>query len=616
MSVPVQVPITGPYTANGSTKQFAYRFYLLLEEDLEVWVGGQKKVLHTHYEVTGVGNSTGGNVEFSVAPAAGLEVIIKRATPFTRQTDYADNGDLLAEVVNDDFDRLWLALQEINANFGSSISRPIGGNWDATSLRITNLADGTQPQDAVTLAQLTNTEGSAAASAQAAATSAQQTAADRQQTGADRTQTGNDRLNVANNTALARQWASNPVDTVVADGFYSALHYATKAAGSASTASTAATTATDQAVASSASATAASGSATTATQQADRAKTEADKLGNMNQLAAAISAIDAANNVTWKSKLTLGSPAVNDFDVPTFKQVNDAKKDAQSANSAFSVLRGSTTAPANGAVVYGGDLASKYQVAGADWATARLRVKATGGTTPLRQVALGLDEAGVAKEWLLPATAGTLALNNDARFGTIDGKTGGYVTGAIMSSFTSDTAAQGFAIGTSIKNASGYEHTKVTLLPELAANGNRYAHLIITQDASFKEWYFDYNQGNAYAPASWVNLSDVRIKNGIKRISDPLDKMRQVHGCTWTRIDDQSKGNFGIGFIAQEIQKIFPEAISTGMTGSVKVNGETVVDPLTLPTGEVAAALHHEAILALMDQIDELKKQVATLAAN
>ncbi|WP_347003924.1 phage tail fiber protein [Enterobacter roggenkampii] len=172
MSVPAQTPISGPYIANGITTQFTYSFYLIYETDIQVWVGGILKTLNTDFTVTGVGNSQGGNIEFIVPPAATLEILIKRSTPYNRQTNYADNGDFLATVVNEDFDRLWLALQEIFANFSSSISKPVGGNWNAQGLRITTVKDGVQPQDVATINQLNIVNGSAGQSAASAAASA------------------------------------------------------------------------------------------------------------------------------------------------------------------------------------------------------------------------------------------------------------------------------------------------------------------------------------------------------------------------------------------------------------------------------------------------------------
>lgn len=297
MSVPAQIPISGPYIANGSTTQFAYKFYLLFATDMQVYVGGVRKTLNTDYSVTGVGNSQGGNVVFTTAPANGLEVLIKRATPYTRQTDYADNGDLLADVVNDDFDRIWLALQEINANFSSSISKAVGGNWDAQSLRIMNLLDGTQPQDAVTLNQLNTVNGSAgqsaaaaAASAQAAATSEGNAATSQQSASGSASAASASAGNSADSANLAQKWAANPVGTEVTVGKFSALHYASKANDSATAAANSAGSASTSAGNASGSATAAAGSASSAKSDADRAQSanpdnQLKKANNLNDVA-------------------------------------------------------------------------------------------------------------------------------------------------------------------------------------------------------------------------------------------------------------------------------------------------------------------------------------------
>lgn len=110
-------------------------------------------------------------------------------------------------------------------------------------------------------------------------------------------------------------------------------------------------------------------------------------------------------------------------------------------------------------------------------------------------------------------------------------------------------------------------------------------------------WAFSAN-GSAYANnGSWVNSSDVRIKYKIARIEDPLVKMRAIKGCTWYRKDN---GNFGIGFIAQDVQAVFPDAVTTNGMSLTMADGEVIKDVLFPDTAGVAAALHHEAILSLM----------------
>ncbi|EFH6010404.1 tail fiber domain-containing protein [Escherichia coli] len=107
----------------------------------------------------------------------------------------------------------------------------------------------------------------------------------------------------------------------------------------------------------------------------------------------------------------------------------------------------------------------------------------------------------------------------------------------------------------------------------------------------------------------WVSLSDERIKKDIVRISDPLVKMRTIKGCVWERRDNETKG---YGFIAQDVEQEFPEAVKGGYDITLK-DGEVISDVKTVDTYGVAAALHHEAILALMDQVEDLKKKLDAL---
>ena len=118
-------------------------------------------------------------------------------------------------------------------------------------------------------------------------------------------------------------------------------------------------------------------------------------------------------------------------------------------------------------------------------------------------------------------------------------------------------------------------------------------------------WAFSAN-GSAYANnGSWVNSSDVRIKDKIARIEDPFVKMRAIKGCTWYRKDS---GNFGIGFIAQDVQAVFPDAVTTNGMSLTMADGEVIKDVLFPDTAGVAAALHHEAILALMDENEAIRE--------
>lgn len=127
MSVPQQNPITAS-TANGVSTVFGFDFYVDAEGDLVVQVDGLSKTLNVDYTVTGTGVSSGGSVIFNTAPGNGALVTIYRDTPLERQDDFQTAGDLQADVLDRQFDRLWQALQEI---FGGSKGSP-------TALRVPN----------------------------------------------------------------------------------------------------------------------------------------------------------------------------------------------------------------------------------------------------------------------------------------------------------------------------------------------------------------------------------------------------------------------------------------------------------------------------------------------
>lgn len=116
------------YTANGVTTTFAYGFYLLSDGDLDVYLNG---VLQTSgYTVTGIGVQSGGTVVFSLPPANGVKVQLERHVDVKRDTNYVQNGDLRADVLNDDFDRIWMVLQEKRRDTVSSIRYPTAENLD------------------------------------------------------------------------------------------------------------------------------------------------------------------------------------------------------------------------------------------------------------------------------------------------------------------------------------------------------------------------------------------------------------------------------------------------------------------------------------------------------
>ncbi|MFU0444385.1 phage tail fiber protein [Pseudocitrobacter faecalis] len=147
MSVPNQTPYI-IYNANGLTTVFPFEFYIISASDIQVTINGT--VVTTGYTVSGTGNTNGGDVTFLTPPANGVSVMLERVIPTYRLTDYQDNGDLLADTVNKDFDRLWMAIQSASIYAGLTMRRPLlGGPFDAEGYRVSKLADPVDDKDAV-----------------------------------------------------------------------------------------------------------------------------------------------------------------------------------------------------------------------------------------------------------------------------------------------------------------------------------------------------------------------------------------------------------------------------------------------------------------------------------
>ena len=99
--------------------------------------------------------------------------------------------------------------------------------------------------------------------------------------------------------------------------------------------------------------------------------------------------------------------------------------------------------------------------------------------------------------------------------------------------------------------------------------------------------------------------SDRRWKENIKSIEDALNKISKINGVTfdWKELTNEEKrsqhSNEGhdVGVIAQEIEKVLPEIVTTRPNGYKAVQYEKIV-PLLI-----------EAIKELKAEVDDLKKR-------
>lgn len=110
------------HVGNGLTITFPFGCQILQPSDLQVYLNDE--LTTSGFGVSGIGVPTGGAVTFDIPPADLLQVRIERVIPLERITDYQQNGDFLAKVVNPDFNRIWMALQQHQTMFNRALSTP------------------------------------------------------------------------------------------------------------------------------------------------------------------------------------------------------------------------------------------------------------------------------------------------------------------------------------------------------------------------------------------------------------------------------------------------------------------------------------------------------------
>ena len=113
------------YTATAGQTVFAYTFEVYDKNDLVVLQNSTTLSEGSNYTVSGVGNDSGGNITLAVGATAGDVITIYRDMALERTTDYQNSGDFLAAEVNEDFDRLWLAIQQNATTDSRSVRKPV-----------------------------------------------------------------------------------------------------------------------------------------------------------------------------------------------------------------------------------------------------------------------------------------------------------------------------------------------------------------------------------------------------------------------------------------------------------------------------------------------------------
>ena len=116
------------------------------------------------------------------------------------------------------------------------------------------------------------------------------------------------------------------------------------------------------------------------------------------------------------------------------------------------------------------------------------------------------------------------------------------------------------------------------------------------------------NGGNIVAEGNitaYGSVSDERLKENIKVIDNAVDKVKQLKGVTFNYKKD---GKEGTGLIAQDLEKVLPEAVYTAKTLGDHLKDEKEEEHLAINYGNTVGLLV-EAIKELSAKIEKLENK-------
>jgi hypothetical protein len=136
------------------------------------------------------------------------------------------------------------------------------------------------------------------------------------------------------------------------------------------------------------------------------------------------------------------------------------------------------------------------------------------------------------------------------------------------------------------------------LFPEAPLHINSTSNTVVLRTQDSSNFKCDMNPGSG---ADWSCASDRRMKENIRDLESSIDKIMELKPRRFNII---SNGEEGLGFIAQEVQEVFPDMVDDSEPDQLKVS----TGPL-MPRLVKAIQEQQEQIEQLQQELEELKKE-------
>ena len=117
---------------------------------------------------------------------------------------------------------------------------------------------------------------------------------------------------------------------------------------------------------------------------------------------------------------------------------------------------------------------------------------------------------------------------------------------------------------------------------------------------------------------SVVNQSDIRLKTEVHELSGNLQKVMALRPVTFRWRAPHPNQALNLGFIAQEVEKVFPELVYSGDDGFKSMSYSGLITPVigAIKEQQELVLLHEKKIEALEEELAALKESIRALEVS
>jgi len=144
--------------------------------------------------------------------------------------------------------------------------------------------------------------------------------------------------------------------------------------------------------------------------------------------------------------------------------------------------------------------------------------------------------------------------------------------GAGLCAYFVNNSGSGYASWIYIGSAPG---TDWKIGKNISNSANTTYHFEIVDSSNNLRMQINNGTGNVTFSGTVTQNSDIRLKKNIRSIENPLSKILQTRGVLYDRVDESDTNE--VGFIAQELELVLPELVSTSDLGIKSIKYQNIV---------------------------------------